>query len=108
MGASAIADRAGGPLGPSPTVSAVPALIPSAVYVTSHAIDRYIERVEAVSRETALERILSAERAIVKAAEIGCACVKINKNIRFALDGRRVVSVYGAGMFPRSARAGGA
>jgi hypothetical protein len=78
------------------------------VHVTDHAIDRYIERVENISRGEALARIMSSEPAIALAAKIGCSSIKLGGGIRLALDGPCVVSVYGAkGGFPRSARKGG-
>ena len=64
------------------------------VYITEHALDRYIERVEAVSRDEARRRIAGCERAILAAASIGCSYVVMPCRAKLALVGARVVSVY--------------
>lgn len=57
-------------------------------YVYPHAIDRFIERVDAsLSRDAAKERILAAAPAIQKAAVFGCGCVRLPSGARLILDG---------------------
>ncbi len=90
---------------PEAAKASSPSVTPAnAVRVTKHAVTRYIERVERVSPKEARRRIASAERAILKAAEIGCACIKVGGGVRYALEGATVVSVYAGNAFPRSAR----
>jgi hypothetical protein len=60
--------------------------------VTKHAIERYIQRVEAVSPEVAKERLSSP--TIQMAADIGCECVKLGTGKhRVILAGHAVLTV---------------
>lgn len=65
------------------------------VHVTKHALQRYIERVEAVSLRTARSRIEACERAILSAAAIGCKRVVMPCRATLILgDGATVVTVH--------------
>jgi hypothetical protein len=64
------------------------------VHVTKHALQRYIERVEAVSLKTARARIEACERAILAAVAIGCKRVVMPCRATLILgDGATVVTV---------------
>jgi uncharacterized protein (DUF2252 family) len=61
------------------------------IHVTEHAIDRYRERVEAVSADAA--RIALSSEAIVTAANFGAPYVKLGTGQRVVLEGSRVITV---------------
>ena len=60
------------------------------ITVTAHAIDRYIERVEPVDRETAYAIIAGAERTIEAAARFGATVVRLPNRAKLLLDVARV------------------
>lgn len=71
------------------------------IHITYHAVQRWIERVEAVSFDEAVVAILRHTPAILTAIEMGCCCVKLGCGARLVLDGARVVTVY-----PRQPKSG--
>lgn len=71
----------------------------TALHVTSHAVERYIERVAAVSRHEADQALRS--KAIQAAAEFGASCVRLATGQRIVLDGCSVITVLPAGNFKR-------
>jgi hypothetical protein len=67
--------------------------------VTRHAVDRYIERVAAVSHEAALAAIMSHERALEAAANFAgkaSVTVRLRDGVRFVICNHRVLTVLGA------------
>lgn len=62
-----------------------------ALHVTSHAVIRYQERVEAVDEATAYARLNCP--AVIVAAEFGCCSVKLAHGQRVVLKGETVVTV---------------
>lgn len=60
--------------------------------VTAHAIDRYIERVEDVRPEVAIERLSSP--AIMLAASLGHCNVKLGSGHRVIVQDGAVITVY--------------
>lgn len=74
------------------------------IHVYAHAIQRYQERVEPVDKDTAKRRILSAARAIERAASFGCQVVRLANGARLILDGENVVTVYAKDQLPRQCR----
>src|SRR4051794_34975858 len=71
------------------------------IYITPHAIDRYIERIEAVSRDDAVALIRAAEPAIRVAKDFGATVVKMKNGARLVCEGRKVVTVMHPHCFPR-------
>ena len=63
--------------------------------VTGHAIDRYIERVAAVSREDALAAIMVHEDALELADKLGGCMVRSEDGVRYIVSGGAVVTVLG-------------
>lgn len=61
------------------------------VHVTSHAISRYRERVEALP-EAEVRRRLSSP-TIIKAAEIGCPSVKLPGGQRVIIEDNTIITV---------------
>jgi hypothetical protein len=76
----------------------------TAVHVSHHAAERYVERVEPCTIEQAKERILRASKAIQAAAAIGCEVVRLGCGARLVIDGLRVIAVYPRGDTPRQCR----
>lgn len=73
--------------------------------VTTHAIDRYIERIDpCATRDAAREEIRSHERAVAAAASIGCQSIRLGDGSRLVLEGEKVVSVFARDMRPRQTR----
>lgn len=64
--------------------------------ITQHAVERYIERVAAVTQAEARRRLATAEKAVLAAASIGCRCVKLGCGARLALEGTKIITVYPA------------
>jgi hypothetical protein len=62
--------------------------------VTQHAIERYIERVAAVTQDEARRRLAASEKAVMMAEAIGCRSVKLGCGARLALVGAKIVTVY--------------
>jgi hypothetical protein len=68
------------------------------VNITRHAIDRYLQRVDAsLSPEAAKAEMLAASSAIERAAAFGCDAVKLGNGARLILDGLSVVTVLARG-----------
>lgn len=61
------------------------------IHITSHAVERYIERVHACSIDDAIEALSSA--IILKAADFGAHYVRLGTGQRIVLDGHRVITV---------------
>lgn len=62
-------------------------------YVTPHAVDRYIERVDPVSRDVAMERILGSAHAIDVAVAFGARVVRLGNGAKLIIDKRKVITV---------------
>jgi len=62
-------------------------------YITAHAIERYIERVEPVDAAMATATIRAAFPCISKACEFGCDTVVMGNGARLVLSGDVVVTV---------------
>lgn len=62
-------------------------------HITRHAIDRYCERVEAVTRDVAKRRILAASNAIENAIRFGCGIVVLPCRARLIIEDRSIVTV---------------
>jgi len=75
------------------------------IQITTHAIQRFIERVHPCSYSEAREEIFSHARAIEAAASFGCAVVRCGGGERLILAGNRVVSVFPRNAIPRQIRA---
>jgi hypothetical protein len=84
------------------------------VHVTEHAIDRYCERVENLSRPAVRKLIHRSDRMIAAASAFGAHTVRLGNGARLVITGRRqvrVVTVLGRGMinaadFPRAPASG--
>lgn len=63
-------------------------------HITQHAIDRFIERVEAVTQDEARRRLAAYEKIVLAAASIGCRSVKLGCGARLALVGAKIITVY--------------
>lgn len=79
--------------------------------ITQHAVDRFIERVAAVTQDEARRRLATYEKAVLAAAAFGCRSVKLGCGARLALDGTKIITVYPAATTcsnnrPRSTRRG--
>jgi hypothetical protein len=74
------------------------------IFITSHAVERFQQRVAALPYEEAKAAILSHERAIEKAAEFHCEVVRCGDGSRLILDGHRVITVYARDQLPRQCR----
>ena len=62
--------------------------------ITTHAAERYIERVDpTLTLDQARAAILTSERAVEAAAGFGCRTVKLGNGGRLQLDGLTVVTV---------------
>lgn len=77
----------------------------SAVHVTHHAAERFVERVQPCTIDEAKAIILRSSKAIHAAASIGCEVVKLACGARLVLDGLRVLTVYPRGDMPHQCRA---
>lgn len=78
------------------------------VYVTCHAVERYLERVDgSIRHDEAEAAIRSHEHAIAVAAGFGCSCVRLGCGAALILDGLRVVTVLGRKHWPRHLLVGG-
>jgi hypothetical protein len=76
------------------------------VHVTKHALQRYIERVEAVSLKTARARIEACERTILAAVAIGCKRVVMPCRATLILGGGATVVTVNPVEAKRSAATG--
>jgi hypothetical protein len=74
------------------------------VHVTTHAAERFIERVAACSIAQARDRILAHATAIECAAAFGCEVVRCGNGERLILQGTRVLTVYAAHERPHQCR----
>jgi hypothetical protein len=74
------------------------------IHITTHAIERFIERIAACTTAQAREHILSHSKAIHAAADFHCDIVRLGDGSRLVLDGTRVLTVYGRGNLPRQCR----
>lgn len=62
--------------------------------VTAHAIERYVQRVEPISEDDALEKLTRSKGVVMLAASIGCISVRLGCGARLILDGETIVTVY--------------
>lgn len=74
-------------------------MLPSlGIFITRHAIERWIERVDnKATPAKAKAAILSHAAAIHHAARFGAQCVKLGDGTRLRVDGTTVVTVIGNG-----------
>lgn len=63
------------------------------IRVTKHAIERWIERIAPVSKESARASILSHSRTLNLAVAFGSGTVKLGDGTRLVLSGNAVVTV---------------
>jgi hypothetical protein len=61
--------------------------------VTRHAVERYQERVEAVTKAQARARIRSSATAVHQAAAFGATVVRMGDGAKLILEGTTVVTV---------------
>lgn len=73
------------------------------IQVTTHAADRYIERVDpSLSYERAREALLAFAPIVRRAAEFGCSTVRIGCGAKLVLEGETIVTVLPKGWASRS------
>lgn len=68
------------------------------IQITAHAIARYIERIEPVSKAEARRRIVLHFPAFEVALRFGAPCVRNGNGVGFVLKGRAVTTVFSDGM----------
>jgi hypothetical protein len=74
------------------------------IHVTTHAIQRFQERVAACTIDEARSRILAHSKAIEAAAAFGCEIVRCGTGERLVLNGTRVLTVYAPHNLPHQCR----
>lgn len=84
----------------------------AAFAITAHALERYVERVEPVSYDQAVERLYASRHAVLAAESIGCQSVRLGNGARLVLQGATIVTVYPSDrrtryFRPRCLRSGG-
>jgi hypothetical protein len=69
------------------------------IHITTHAIDRYIERVAPVSRPEAVAAIMARAKALQAAADFAgkaSVTVRLSDGVRFVLRDHHVLTTLGA------------
>lgn len=70
----------------------------TAITITTHATQRWIERVDpGASFEQARAAIARHESAVLAASRFGCKTVKLGNGARFILDGATIITVIARG-----------
>ncbi len=74
------------------------------IFITRHAIARYIERIDPCATEAEADAaIRSHSAAIIVAADFGCRTVRLGSGAKLVLDDRNVVTVLGRHQIARDA-----